>query len=171
SAILFQAVCPRLGIEVSLVDAVDADAMAAAVQPGRTRLVFVETPANPVFQLVDLDVIGGIEGPFTVCDSTFAGPMVQRPIEHGGTMLSFDLAGGVDAGRRFVEACRIARLATSVGGPETLVVHPATTTAAALPPDEREAMGIGDGLIRLSVGLEHPDDVVADRRQALDATG
>jgi cystathionine beta-lyase/cystathionine gamma-synthase len=276
SAILFQAVCPRFGIEVDLVDAADAEAMAAAVQPGRTRLVFVETPANPVFQLVDLDVVGGIQGPFTVCDSTFAGPLVTRPIEHGidlvihsatkglaghndatlgvvagerdlieaiwgyhtihgavaspfdalnglrgirtlgvrvahaaatasrladllaehpavaavhypghethpqrdlakrqmahgGTMLSFDLAGGVDAGRRFVEACQLARIATSVGGPETLVVHPATTTAAALPPEEREAMGIGDGLIRVSVGLEHPDDVLADLAQALEA--
>jgi cystathionine beta-lyase/cystathionine gamma-synthase len=97
--------------------------------------------------------------------------LAKRQMAHGGTMLSFDLAGGIDAGRRFVEGCRIARLATSVGGPETLVVHPATSTAAALPPDEREAMGIGDGLIRVSVGLEHPDDVVADFRRALDATG
>jgi cystathionine beta-lyase/cystathionine gamma-synthase len=274
SAILFMAVCPRLGIDVTLVDAVDSDEIAAAVRPTETRLVFVETPANPLFQLVDLDAVGGITGPFTVCDSTMAGPLVQRPLEHGvdlvlhsatkglaghndatlgviagerdlieaiwgyhtihgavaspfdalnglrgirtlgvrvshasatalrlaellgdhpavsavhypgheshpqfdlakrqmrsgGTMLSFDLAGGIDAGRRFVDACRLARLATSVGGPETLVVHPATTTAAALPPDEREAQGIGDGLIRVTVGLEHADDVLADFTQAL----
>ena len=50
-------------------------------------------------------------------------------------------------------------------------MHPATTTAAALPPDEREAMGIGDGLIRLSIGLEHPDDVLADIGHALNAAG
>jgi cystathionine beta-lyase/cystathionine gamma-synthase len=95
--------------------------------------------------------------------------LAKRQMSNGGTLLSFDLAGGLDAGRRFIDACRIATLATSVGGPETLVVHPATTTAAALPPDEREAQGIGDGLIRISVGLEHPDDVLADVRQALDA--
>ena len=276
TSLLFQMVCPRFGIEVTLVDAADSQAFADAVRPGQTRLVFCETPANPVMTLVDLDVIGAIQGPITVCDSTFATPVVQRPLEHGvdlvlhsatkgiaghndatlgviageleliqaiwgyhtihgavaspfdamnglrgirtlpvrvrqqsataqrlaevleehpavaavhhpgldshpqreiakrqmtmgGSSLSFDLAGGEAAGRRFVESVRLARIAPSLGGPETLVTHPASSTAANLPPEEREEVGIGDGMIRVSVGLEHTDDVVADFLQALAA--
>ena len=60
-------------------------------------------------------------------------------------------------------------LLINLGGPETLVTHPASTTAANLPEEEREAMGIGEGLIRMSVGLEHPDDLLADLAQALGA--
>ncbi len=274
TSLLFGGICPRFGIEVTSVDGTDADALAAAVIPGRTVLVFVETPANPGMQLVDLDALGAIRGPLRVVDSTFAGPLVQRPLEHGcdlvlhsatkglaghndatlgviagpgdlvgwiwnyhtvhgavaspydahnalrglrtlavrvrqqaetaervarfleahpavvrvrypgldshpqrdlakrqmahgGGMVSFDLGGGWAAGRRFVEAVTLAHLATSLGGPETLVTHPASTTAANLTPDERAAMGIGDGLVRISVGLEHPDDVVADLGAAL----
>ena len=70
----------------------------------------------------------------------------QAPDEHAAaTVLTFELAGGLEAGRRFVEACRVAQLAPSLGGPETLVTHPATMTAATLTPEERAAMGIGDG--------------------------
>lgn len=277
TSLLFQMVCPRFGIEVTLVDVNDSQAFVDAVRPNQTRVVFCETPANPGMALVDLDVIGGITGPITVCDSTFATPVVQRPLEHGvdlvlhsatkgiaghndatlgviagekdlvqaiwgfhtinggvaspydamnglrgirtlpvrvrqqsataqrlaevleqhpavrrvgypgldshpqreiakrqmttgGTSLSFDLAGGGDAGRRFVEAVRLARIAPSLGGPETLVTHPASTTAANLPDEEREEIGISDGMIRVSVGLEHTDDVVADFVQALAAT-
>jgi cystathionine gamma-synthase/methionine-gamma-lyase len=61
------------------------------------------------------------------------------------------------------------RLAVSLGGSETLICHPATTTHYATPRDRREAVGIGDGTVRISVGLEHPDDLVADLAQALEA--
>ena len=61
----------------------------------------------------------------------------------------------------------MAQLATSLGGPETLVTHPASTTHVNLTPDELEAVGIGPGTIRVSVGLEHVDDIVADFGQAL----
>ncbi|HEU5042136.1 MAG TPA: PLP-dependent transferase, partial [Gemmatimonadales bacterium] len=74
---------PRFGIDVTLVDGTDADAIAAAVVPGRTQVVLVETPANPALSLVDLDAVGAIAGPITVVDSTFAGPTIQRPLEHG----------------------------------------------------------------------------------------
>jgi cystathionine beta-lyase/cystathionine gamma-synthase len=274
---LFTTVCPRFGIDVTFVDATDPAAIAAAVRPGRTQLVFVETPANPGLDLVDLDAVGAISGPFTVVDSTFATPIVQAPLAHGvdlvlhavtkgiaghndamagvvagsadlidalwgyhlihgavaspfdawnavrgirtlpirvrqqsesalrlaealsdhdavsrvvypgldshpqrdlakrqmttgGTILTFELAGGLDAGRRFVEACRLAQPAPSLGGPETLVTHPPTMTAATLSPRERADMGITDGMIRVSVGLEHPDDIVADFLQSLAAT-
>ncbi len=278
TSLLFQMVCPRFGIDVTYVDATDSEGFAAAVQPGRTRLIFVETPANPVMQLVDLEAVGAIPGPIKVVDSTFAGPMIQRPLAHGfdlvvhsatkslaghndatlgvaagaedliqwiwsyhtihgavaspfdalnglrgirtlgvrirqqtesaqrlaealeghedvlrvnypgleshpqrdlakrqmdmgGGMLSFDLAGGLEAGRRFVESLHLAHVATSLGGTETLVTHPASTTAANLPDEDREMMGIGEGLIRVSVGLEHPDDILADVMQALAASG
>ena len=71
--------------------------------------------------------------------------------------------------RSVVEAVEIAQLATSLGGPETLVTHPASTTHVNLLPDELAANGIGPGTIRVSVGLEHPDDVLADFARALDA--
>jgi cystathionine beta-lyase/cystathionine gamma-synthase len=272
---LFTMVCPRLGIDVTFVDGTDAAAIADAVIPGRTQLVFVETPANPGLSLVDLDAVGAIKGPFTVVDGTFAPPPVQQVLAHGvdlvvhaatkgiaghndamigviagerelvdaiwgyhlvhgavaspfdawnalrgirtlgprlrhqcataeelaevleshpavarvsypgleshpqralakrqmtsgGSVLTFELAGGLDAGRAFVEGVRIAQVAPSLGGPETLVVHPPTMTAATLLPEERAAMGIGDGMIRVSVGLEHADDVIADFVQSLD---
>ena len=86
-----------------------------------------------------------------------------------GGLLTFDLVGGLDAGCRFVEATRVCRLATSLGGPETLVTHPASTTHVGLLPEELAEAGITPGTIRMSVGLEDPDDVVADVLAALDA--
>jgi cystathionine beta-lyase/cystathionine gamma-synthase len=275
---LFTMLCPRLGIDVTFVDGTDPTAVAAAVRPGRTQIVFVETPANPGLELVDLEAVGAVRGPFTVVDSTFATPVVQRPLElgidlvvhaatkgiaghndamigvvagsrdlvdaiwayhlihgavaspfdawnglrgirtlavrvarqsdtarrlaeflegdpavarvvypgldshpqrelakrqmaTGGTLLTFEVAGGLNAGRRFVEGVRLAQVAPSLGGPETLVVHPPTMTAATLRPEERAAMGITDGMIRVSVGLEHADDLVTDFAQALRLTG
>jgi cystathionine beta-lyase/cystathionine gamma-synthase len=269
------AVCPRFGIDVTFVDGTDPDAVAAAVEPGRTVLLYVETPANPLLELVDLEAVGGIVGPIKVVDSTFGGPLVQRPLEHGldlvihsatkslaghndatlgvvagseellrwiwgyatlhgavaspfdalnglrgirtlgvrvrqhcetaqrlaealedhpavervfypgleshpqrelakrqmamgGQVLSVEVAGGWEGATRFAEGMRLGHLATSLGGPETLLSHAASSFAAAVPPDERRALGIGDGLVRVSVGLEHPDDLLADVLAALD---
>ena len=86
----------------------------------------------------------------------------------GGTTLAVELAGGFEAARRFCEATRIARIALSLGGPETLVTHPATI-AGSFTPAERAEMGITDGLVRISVGLEDLADLRADLDQALDA--
>ncbi len=275
--LLFTAVCPRFGIDVTFVDARDPDAWEAAIRPGKTMLVYAETPANPRLDLVDLERLGAIAGPVTVVDSTFATPFGQRPLDYGvdlvlhsatkalaghndatlgvvagsaeliewirgfavlqgasaspydalngirglrtlairvqrqsataqqvaealeadervgevcypglasfpqaelaarqlrlnGGLLSFDLLGGLAAGERFVTATRIAQLAPSLGGPETLVTHPASTTHAGLLPEELAEAGIGAGTIRMSVGLEDPDDLVADVLAALDAT-
>ncbi|MEO6629130.1 MAG: aminotransferase class I/II-fold pyridoxal phosphate-dependent enzyme [Aquihabitans sp.] len=273
--LLFQAVCPRFGIDVTFVDGTEPGAFAAAVRPGKTTLVFAETPANPKLDVIDLDALGAIAGPMTVVDGTFAPPVIQRPLSHGvdlvlhsatkgigghndatigvvagsdeliqwlwgfavlqgapaspydalnairgirtlsvrverqsksalvlatslearsdvaevrypglashpqhelamrqmssgGGLVTFDVVGGLEGGRRFVEAVRVAQLATSLGGPETLVTHPATTTHVNLLPAELAANGIGPGTIRVSVGLEHVDDLVADFAQALD---
>ena len=273
--LLFQAVCPRFGIDVTFVDGTEPGAFAAAVRPGKTTLVFGETPANPKLDVIDLDALGGIAGPVTVVDATFATPVLQQPLRHGvdlvvhsatkgiaghndatlgvvagskelidwlwgfavlqgasaspydahnglrgirtlpvriarqsetalalarvlearddvvdvrhpglpshpqhelamrqmasgGSLITFDIAGGLDAGCRFVEAVNLAQHATSLGGPETLVTHPASTTHVNLLPDELAANGIGPGTIRLSAGLEHVDDLAADLSQALD---
>ncbi|HSL58189.1 MAG TPA: aminotransferase class I/II-fold pyridoxal phosphate-dependent enzyme [Acidimicrobiales bacterium] len=274
--LLLQTACPRFGIDVTFVDGTEPGAFAAAVRPGKTVLVFAETPANPQLDVVDLDALGAIAGPMTVVDSTFATPLGQRPLDHGvdlvlhsatkaiaghndatlgvvagseellawlwgfavlqganaspfdamnglrglrtlgvrlrqqsegaqrlaevleahpavarvrypglashpqhelarrqmrcfGGLLAFDLVGGLDAGVAFVEGVRVAQLATSLGGPETLVTHPASTTHVGLTPDELDASGIRPGTVRVSVGLEHPDDIVADVVRALDA--
>jgi cystathionine beta-lyase/cystathionine gamma-synthase len=274
--LLLQGTCARFGIDVTFVDGFAPGAFAAAVKPGKTVLVIAETPANPRLGIVDLDELAQIKGPMKVVDSTFATPLLQRPLDHGidlvvhsatkaiaghndatlgvvagsrdllawlwnfavlqganaspfdamnglrglrtlgvrvrqqtesaqrlaefleahpavsavsypglvshpqhelaarqmtmaGGLLAFDLAGGLDAGVRFVEGTKIAQLATSLGGPETLVTHPASTTHVGLLPDELEDAGILPGTIRVSAGLEHPDDLVADFAQALDA--
>jgi len=270
----FLAHCPRFGIDVTVVDGTDTQQFVDAVIPGRTQLVFVETPGNPALSLTDIAAVAAIPGPFTVVDSTFATPIVQQPLEHGadlvlhaatkglgghndallgviagsrelveavwpwhlvsgaqaspfdalnglrgirtlavrvrqqcesasvlasffeahgavasvsypglpshpqrdlaqrqmsagGTTLSIELAGGGEAARRFCDACRVARIALSLGGPETLVTHPATIVRH-LPPEDRAALGVSDGMVRVSVGLENVDDLVADFSRALD---
>jgi len=274
---LFTAHCPRFGIDVTFVDGTDTAQFAEAIRPGRTQLVFVETPANPALSLTDIEAVSALPGPFTVVDSTFATPVLQQPLalgadlvlhaatkglaghndallgvvagsrdlidaiwgwhvvqggqaspfdswnglrgirtlgvrvrqqcasaqalaEHlegheavaavsypgldshpqrdlakrqmsaGGTLLAVELAGGFEAARRFCEATRIARIALSLGGPETLVTHPATIVSH-LTPDERAGLGISDGLVRVSVGLEDVADLIADVDQALAAAG
>jgi cystathionine beta-lyase/cystathionine gamma-synthase len=274
--LIFQAVCPRFGIDVTFVDGTDPDAWAAAVIPGKTTLVFAETPANPKLSLVDLGAFGAIAGPVTAVDSTFATPLGQRPLEYGvdlvihsatkaiaghndailgvvagseeliawirgfavlhgavaspfdalnglrgmrtlpvrlrqqtetasalacvlekhpqiervfypglpshpqyelaqrqldlpGGLITFDLVGGRGAGSTLIDGVELVQLATSLGGPETLITHPASTTHVGLLPEELEASGIGVGTVRLSCGLEHADDLLADLEQALGA--
>lgn len=83
------------------------------------------------------------------------------------TLVAIDLAGGVDAARVMLDALRLVRPATSLGGPETLVCHSATSTHVSLTPDDQAAIGITDGMLRVSIGLEDPDDIIADLRQAI----
>lgn len=84
-----------------------------------------------------------------------------------GAMLSFEIEGGVEPVRRFCHAVRLFTLAESLGGIESLVAHPATMTHAAMAPEARRRAGIGDDLLRLSIGLESADDLIADLDQAL----
>jgi cystathionine beta-lyase/cystathionine gamma-synthase len=272
--LLLLGACSRFGIEVTFVDGTEPGAFAAAVRPGKTQLVFAETPANPRLAIIDLEEFGAIKGPIKVVDSTFATPLAQRPLEYNvdlvlhsatkamaghndatlgvvagshellqwlwgfavlqganaspfdamnglrglrtlgvrlrrqtelaqrlaealehhdtvdsvsypglashpqhdlakrqmelsGGLVTFDVKGGLEAGVRFVEALRIAQLATSLGGPETLATHPASTTHVGLTPEELADSGITPGTIRVSCGLEHPDDIVDDFFQAL----
>jgi cystathionine beta-lyase/cystathionine gamma-synthase len=94
--------------------------------------------------------------------------LARRQMSMFGTVLSFELTGGRDAVVRFLDRVELCRLATSLGGPETLVCHPATSTHVSLTPDEQEATGVTAGLIRLSVGLEDADDLLDDLTHALD---
>lgn len=91
---------------------------------------------------------------------------VRQSSGHGG-MLAFNLEGGLDAARTLLESVRIFTLAESLGGVESLIEHPALMTHASLPAAHREALGIGDGLIRLSVGIETTQDLLDDLAQAL----
>ncbi len=93
--------------------------------------------------------------------------LALRQMDLMGGLVTFDLAGGLEAGRHLVESTRLCRLATSLGGPETLVTHPASTTHVNLLPEELAAAGIGEGTIRMSVGLESAADVIADLRDAI----
>ena len=94
--------------------------------------------------------------------------LAARQMDLAGGLVTFDLAGGHEAGRALVEEVRVVRLATSLGGPESIVTHPASTTHVSLLPEELEASCISQGTVRFSAGLEHTDDVVADVIGALD---
>jgi cystathionine beta-lyase/cystathionine gamma-synthase len=276
---LFDKVVKPLGIETTFVDMRDLTRIEAAIRPS-TRLVWMETPTNPMLKLFDIRAIAGLaraRGLPLVVDSTFASPVLQRPLELGasvvmhsntkyinghsdvvggalvtsdaeiaesltflqnaigavpspmdcylvlrgiktlpvrmrqhsaaalelarrleaaggvvrvhypglashpdhelcrrqmasaGGMISVDLAGGLDASRRFLSALRIFTLAESLGGVESLAEHPAIMTHASIPAEIRQAGGIGDGLVRLSVGLEGVEDLWQDLERALAA--
>ena len=93
--------------------------------------------------------------------------LAQKQLRHSGGLLTIDLAGGFDAGKQFVESTKICQLATSLGGPETLVTHPASTTHVNLLPEELAAAGISPGTVRISAGLEATQDVLNDVLNAL----
>ncbi|HEX7956566.1 MAG TPA: cystathionine gamma-synthase [Pyrinomonadaceae bacterium] len=273
---LFSRVLSDYGIEFSYVDTTDPLNVEAALRPN-TRMVFVETPTNPVMMITDLKAVSGIAhaaGARVVCDNTFMSPYLQRPIEHGvdivvhsttkylnghsdsvggavvlnderdaeklafiqnavgailspfdswltlrgtktlavrmeqhdatgrkvaafleehprveklyypgslshrqhelakrqqlgfGGMLAFD-TGSLENARTVLESVRLCTLAESLGGVETLISHPATMTHASVLPETRARLGITEGLVRISVGLEEAEDIIADLDQAL----
>ncbi len=84
-------------------------------------------------------------------------------------MLSFELTGGIPAGKAVMNGVKLAGLAESLGAVETMITHPATMTHAEVPDADRHARGLSDGLVRLSVGIEDPEDIIADLSQALDS--
>ncbi|MBS7698029.1 MULTISPECIES: cystathionine gamma-synthase family protein [unclassified Chelatococcus] len=90
-----------------------------------------------------------------------------RQCTAAGTTFAFDIAGGQDEAFRFLNALRIVKLAVSLGGTESLVCHPATTVHSGVPRELRERIGISDATIRMSIGIEHADDLVTDIAQAL----
>ena len=93
--------------------------------------------------------------------------IARRQMKGGSGMLSFDVKGGLEAGKRFINSLKLCTLAVSLGDTETLVEQAAAMTHTMIPREVREAAGITDGMIRMSVGLEDPDDIIADLDQAL----
>ncbi len=96
--------------------------------------------------------------------------LARRQMRGGGGVISFSLRGGLEAGRRMMNAVRLCLLAVSLGGVETLIQHPASMTHASMGAEARRQAHIDDGLVRLSVGIEGVDDLIADLEQALAAT-
>ncbi|MGA9752345.1 MAG: PLP-dependent aspartate aminotransferase family protein [Acidobacteriota bacterium] len=269
----------RFGVSASFVETSDLAELKRAITP-RTRLVFIETPANPTLAVTDLSAAAELAhaaGALLVVDNTFMSPILQRPFRFGadivlhsvtkflnghsdvvggilvfrdeallkrvrpvlfylggtmdphqawlvlrgiktlamrvrvaqenaqacaallaghpavaevrypglpghpqaavmarqmegpGSLISFELKGGLPAGKRLLEGLRLATLAVSLGGVETLIQHPASMTHAAMRREDRLAAGITDGLVRLSVGCEGREDLLADLKQGLDA--
>ena len=93
--------------------------------------------------------------------------LMQRQQSAGGALIAFEVKGGVEAGIRLMNSVRLSALAENLGASETIITHPASMTHADVPRSQREAAGITDGLVRLSVGLENPSDLIGDLVQAL----
>ncbi len=267
-------------LRATFVDLSNTENLEKAIKP-ETKMVWVETPTNPLLKIVDLEAIAAIARKrklISVCDNTFASPWIQRPLELGfdivvhsttkylnghsdviggaavfkdkgelserlaflqnavggvpspfdsfltlrgiktlavrmerhcgnamhvaawlekhpkvgrviypglashpqhllaarqmqqryGGMVTAVLKGGLPASKRFLERCKLFTLAESLGGVESLIEHPAIMTHASLPEDVRAGLGIDDGLVRLSVGIESVDDLIAELKYALD---
>jgi cystathionine gamma-lyase len=278
---LFENVRKRsAGHQVTFADLTDPKALEAAIRPN-TRLIWAETPTNPLLKIVDLRAVAAVakaRGILTVCDNTFATPFLQRPLEHGidmvvhsttkylnghsdaiggaavvrhgadelrekvtylqnavggvsgpfdsfltlrgiktlalrmerhcsnaltiarfleshpkvsrviypglpshphhelakrqmhggfGGIVTVELRGGLEDARRFLERCHLFSLAESLGGVESLIEHPGLMTHASLPAPMRAKLGISDSLVRLSVGVESVDDLIAELKEAL----
>lgn len=275
---LFERVRRRsAGLDFSFVDLNDTQALKAALNP-RTRMIWAETPTNPMLKLVDLIRVAAFakkHGLILVVDNTFSSPMLQRPLEYGadlvvhsatkylnghsdmvggvvvagtevlaeqmaflqnavgavsgpfdaflamrglktlhlrmrahcenalelaswlekqpaiarviypglkshpqhalakkqmngfGGIISVEVEGGLKKARRMLERCQLFALAESLGGVESLIEHPAIMTHASVPPANRKRLGISDGLVRLSVGVEDVRDLRAELQEAL----
>lgn len=270
----------RYGVDVTFVDTRDPENVRKAMRPN-TKLVYVETPANPNMYISDIEAIAKIahaqEGVRVMVDNTFCTPYLCRPLEFGadivvhsatkflnghgdviagfvcgsqeyidqvrllgvkdltgsvlgpfeaflinrgiktlhvrmdrhcenaqkvaeflekhpkvesiaypglasfpqksladkymkrpGSMIAFEIKGGLEAGRKLMNSVHLAALAVSLGDTETLIEHPASMTHSPYTPEERAASDISEGMVRLSVGLEEAEDIIADLKQALD---
>jgi O-succinylhomoserine sulfhydrylase len=96
--------------------------------------------------------------------------IAKRQMKNGGGIVTFELKGGLDAGRRFLDGLRMLSMTNNLGDSRSIASHPASTTHSKLSEEERQAVGITPGLIRISVGLEHPEDILADILQSLPAS-
>jgi O-succinylhomoserine sulfhydrylase len=95
--------------------------------------------------------------------------LARAEMAGGGTVVSLELAGGQPAAFRFLNALKIVTISNNLGDAKSIITHPATTTHQRLPAEQKAALGISPGLVRLSVGLEDPEDLLADIVRALDA--
>jgi O-succinylhomoserine sulfhydrylase len=93
--------------------------------------------------------------------------IVARQMRGGSTLVAFEITGGKQAAFRFQDALRLVRISNNLGDAKSLVTHPATTTHQRITQKQRDELGITDGMVRLSCGLEHPDDLIDDLTAAL----
>ena len=95
--------------------------------------------------------------------------IIARQMTGGSTLVCFELKGGKEAAFALQDAMEVVKISNNLGDAKSLIVHPATTTHQRFTPEVRAAMGVSDGLVRLSIGLEHHDDLIADLEQAFQA--
>ena len=93
--------------------------------------------------------------------------IAKKQMKLGGNIIAFEIKGGIDAGRKFLDAIKMCSLSANLGDTRTIVTHPASTTHSKLTVGDMLEVGITDGLVRISIGLENPEDVIADLLQAL----
>jgi O-succinylhomoserine sulfhydrylase len=94
--------------------------------------------------------------------------IAKKQMSNGGAIVTFELKGGLESGRKFLNALKMLSMTNNLGDSRSIASHPASTTHSKLSPDEKAAVGITDGLVRISVGLEHITDIIADIEQALE---
>lgn len=111
------------------------------------------------------DKVNWVKYPFLKSHPNYE--VAKKQMKAGGCVVAFEVKGGLDAGRTFFDSIKLLSLSANLGDSRTIVTHPASTTHSKLSPEEREAVGISDGMVRISVGLEHIDDIIADIEQAL----
>lgn len=93
--------------------------------------------------------------------------LAKKQMKFGGSIVAFEIKGGIDAGRNFLNSIKLLSLSANLGDTRSIVTHPASTTHAKLSEEDRLKTGISGGLIRVSVGLEHAEDIINDLKQAL----
>ena len=111
--------------------------------------------------------INFVKYPFLISHPHHA--IAKKQMKNGGGIVCFEIKGGLEAGRKFLNSLKMLSLTANLGDTRSIASHPASTTHSKLSPQEREAVSISDGLIRISVGLEHKEDIIADILQALEA--
>jgi O-succinylhomoserine sulfhydrylase len=94
--------------------------------------------------------------------------LAKKQMDFGGGIVTFEIKGGIDRGRKFLNALKMCSFTANLGDTRTIATHPASTTHSKLSEEDRLAVGISPGLVRISVGLEHIDDIIADIEQAFD---
>jgi O-succinylhomoserine sulfhydrylase len=116
-------------------------------------------------KLEQLEEINWVKYPFLPSHPQYE--LAQKQMKQGGTIVSFELKGGVEAGRNFINKIQLCSLSANLGDSRTIVTHPASTTHSKLSTADQLAVGITGGMIRLSVGLEHQEDIWNDLKQAI----
>jgi O-succinylhomoserine sulfhydrylase len=113
--------------------------------------------------------INWVKYPFLKSHPQYA--LAKKQMLKGGNIIAFELIGGLEAGQNFINAIELCSLSSNLGDSRTIITHPASTTHSKLTKEDRMAVGITDGMIRLSIGLEHPEDIWNDLKNALSKIG